>query len=101
MARIEERLHERGLVLPQLSLPQIRSGRVGDAVRRHVTLRISDRRFELRAESVRLCPATDASGPHCDMSGTIAVGAEGAVQQHENVDHQAWASPDSSRSPTA
>jgi predicted transcriptional regulator len=64
-----------------LSLSQIRSERIGDAVRRDVALRISVRRFELRAESVRPCPATDACGPRCDMSCTIAVGAEGAVRQ--------------------
>jgi hypothetical protein len=45
-----------------LSLSQIRSGRIGDAVRRDEVLRISGRRLEFRAESARPCLATDASG---------------------------------------
>ena len=64
-----------------LSLSQIKSERIGDAVRRDEALRRSGRHLELRAKSARPCPATDACGPHCSMSCTIAAGAEGAVRQ--------------------
>ena len=60
----------------RLSLSQIKSGRIGDAVRRDVALRVSVRRFDLRAESARPCLGTDACELRCNMSCTIAARAE-------------------------
>jgi hypothetical protein len=64
-----------------LSLSQIRSGCIGGAVRRDEALRRSSRRLELRAGSVRPCPATDTSRPRCKMAYTRTAGAEGDAHQ--------------------
>ena len=70
----------------QAVLVVIKSERIGDADRQDEALRRSDRRLELRVESARLCSATDACGPGCDMPCRIAIRAEGDARQARRRD---------------
>src|SRR5690242_8547583 len=70
----------------RLSLSEIISDCIGDAVRRGEMLRQFDRRSEFPGESARPCSATDGCEPRCNMSCTSGVCAEGDARQAQRPD---------------